>query len=409
MLSLVLAATTAFGAWDPVDERGAAALNMTPEFVHLCREGVELMYERRYDAARSHFRGLQAMYPETAVAPAMDALIWQAIMLENYDFKRVDEWKASTNEARAILEKQVNIPGHEAWEHFLLGGLTGLEAIDAARNERYMPALNMAFKALSHLEASRDAAPDFVDIQIADGMYNYWRASLARKFSFIPDFGDTRAEGVEQMQMVEEQGIFLGPAATLALTYSWLDMGRKEEALAATKRNQAAYPDNIINNMMLGSVYLTRREYPEAFRTFRGILDVDPENDRAHYLIGYSQLRMGRLDAAEVSFDRYLASDNIETWQVASTHYRQGQISAKRRDWTQAEEMYKVAAKGGNKPAKNALDNLRRLKREDRLPPPRTEQKQLATQPPERPARPEEGAPGRSTLPLELRRLPQSR
>src|SRR5690606_28993051 len=134
------------------------------------------------------------------------------------------------------------IPGNEGWEHFLMAGVAGIEAIHTMRKESYLPALQLAFEAMDHVQRSKEAAPAFVDLLLADGMYNYWRTVVTMSTPLLPDFGDHRVEGIEQMQKVEIEGVFLGPPTTLALAFTWIEERKHRNALIACLKNQRAYP-----------------------------------------------------------------------------------------------------------------------------------------------------------------------
>ena len=122
-----------------------------------------------------------------------------------------------------------------------MAGLTGVEAIHYVRQSKYMAALGGAFTAVEHAEAARKAAPDFVDFALADGMYNYWRTIITSSSSMLPDFGDHRALGIQQMQTVEQEGFFetRGHACTQLL----LDARtRRKKAIEACEKNRNATP-----------------------------------------------------------------------------------------------------------------------------------------------------------------------
>jgi len=155
--------------------RGAEMLDMEPAFMHGIQVGIEKVYFRDYSGARAHFKELEAAYPGTAIAPVADTLIWQAIMLENFDFSKEDQYWKSTERATESLEQALKTEGNQAIEHFLMAGIQGVESIHMMRKFQFIPALQRAFSAMGNIEECREIAPDFVDLKFADGMYHYWR------------------------------------------------------------------------------------------------------------------------------------------------------------------------------------------------------------------------------------------
>ena len=198
----------------------AEQLGMDKDFVLGVKEGLDLLYERRYRDTRSYFAKLEAKNPGTAVSAVGDLLVWQAMMLENFDYRFDDQYRAASKLARAKLGAAGKEPGNEGWEELMWSVVTGLEAIHAARQAKYLPALTLAFEAIDHVESTRKSAPDFVDIRLADGLYNYWRSVLTQRSKALPDFGDRKQEGIAQIQDVIDHGVFLVAPARLSMAFT---------------------------------------------------------------------------------------------------------------------------------------------------------------------------------------------
>ncbi|MBX2799298.1 MAG: tetratricopeptide repeat protein [Myxococcales bacterium] len=345
--------------------RGAEVLRMEPEFVHGIQQGLELIYLRRYDNAKAHFAALEERFPNTGLKAVIDTLVWQALMLENFDYRYDKQYWASSKQARRALGKAMDIPGNEAWEHLLMGTILGIEAIHTMRQSRYLSALQLAFQALDQIERSRSAAPEFVDLKLADGLYNYWRTVITLNSKLLPDFGDHRQQGIQEMKLVQEQGIFMRPMATLALAFTWMEENDMNKAVAACDRNRSAYPNNIVNNLVMGMATIYKRDYDGAIGLLDHIHRVDSSNMRAHYWKGVAQMRKGDLVPAQQSFERYLTGEYLEKYQRAYAHYRLGQVASRRNNYGDAAQHYTAAIKvDGHKPAKRALDRLKERRKE---------------------------------------------
>lgn len=346
--------------YPPAVYMGAMVLHMDVDFVAACIEALEAVYERDYKGAKAKFDAIGARWPGSGVAPVGRALIWQALMLENFDFKYWNQYRVAYRQARQELEQAIVQPGNDAWEYFLLGGILGVDAIDTMRHGEYLTALNRAIEALAALQKTKELAPDFKDTLLGDGLYNYWRSVLTRRSKILPDFADRRQEGIDQLTTVERQGIFLRPPATLALTFTWEEEGNWREALKAALRNQRRYPDNVINNLVLGQIYLRMRKYPLSEAAFQRVLAVSPTNQRVHYYLGRLYLRWKKLDQAEASFDRFLAFDDLADDERAYGFYYKGNVYWRRHDWENAEACYRQAWKTGHlASAKARLERIR--------------------------------------------------
>ncbi len=361
--------TRAEGAtYDPAAIRGAEQLALPVAYVQGIRDGLHLAYLRDYDGARAHFHKLDNTYPGTGIAAAVDAVIWQAIMLENWDYRHEREYLAANAKAQTQLGVALGVAGSEGWEHFLLAGMKGIEAIHTMRREKYLSALQTALDAMTHAGKSREHAPAFKDLLLADGMYSYWRTVVSRQSRLIPDFGDKRAEGIAQMEEVERDGVFLGPPATLSLAFSFIEESEHAKALAATRRNHSVYPDNIINLLVMGQIQSYQRHFSDAHETWDQVLTVDPSNQRVLYWRGLTFLRSGKSADAIPQLETYLASGYLEPHHRSWTLYRLGEAYYRQKRYADAEASYTAAVKvDGHQSAKSALERMRASRREGRI------------------------------------------
>ncbi|MEZ4238926.1 MAG: tetratricopeptide repeat protein [Myxococcota bacterium] len=347
---------------------GAKALHLDPMFVHAVREGLELLYLRRYNEARDHFARVEETFPGTGVRAVADTLVWQALMLENFDYRYDKQYWVSSKQARAELEAALAKPGNEGWERLASAAIVGIESIHTMRQGSYLSALQLAFQAMEHIEKCREAAPEFVDLKLADGLYNYWRSVVTMNSKVLPDFGDHRVEGIEQMTVVEQTGLFMKPMASFALVFSWLEENDMKRASASCTQNRVKYPDNIVNNLTCGMVYTESRRYDDALAVYDRVLQVDPKNDRVHYLKGYTLLRKGDAAGAKTELERYLASTHLEDYQKSYAQMRMGQALARLEQYAAAVDAYKAAIKiDGNKQAKKMLDKLEERKKQKKI------------------------------------------
>jgi len=354
--------------YDEASYRGAEQLSLEPAYVQGVRDGLEKVYVRDYDGARKHFFKLDNQFPGTGIKPATDVVIWQAVMLENWDFRYDAEYRAANADAQTQLTKALTVPGHEGWEHFLMAGILGIEAIHVVRQEKYLSALQIALDAMTHAGQARDSSPDFTDLLLADGMYNYWRTVVTQNSKVLPQFADKRVEGLAQMKVVEDEGIFLTAPARLSLSFSYVEEHDDRSALAELLENKRLYPDNVINLLVLGQVLSSMRRFDEALAAYDHIREVDPGNQRVLYWRGVTLLNAGRSGEALEPLTAYLESDYLETWHRSWTHYRLAQVYYRQKRYPEAEAEYREAIEiDGHKSAKAALERMLEAKKTGRI------------------------------------------
>jgi len=358
---------------DPVDSystrpysdrayEGARVLQMDVAFVEDCIQATDLLFRRDYIGAREAFEDAGARWPNSGLAPVGRTLVYQAMMLENMDFRLEAQYVQAAKQARQQLQEAMEVPGNEAWEAFIYGGILGVDAIHSVRKGQYLSALTRGFEAMRSVNRAKKLAPEFKDPLLGDGLYNYWRTVISQSVKGLPAFGDNRKLGIEQMQTVEREAIFLGPAATFALTYTWLEEGARARALSAARRNQKRYPDNVVNNMLIGRIYMYRRMYAESEASFKRVLKVSPKNQQVHYYLGRMYLRTKQLSKAEEHVDAFLEFELNDSSRSRAL-YAKGLIYYRRKDYDTAEQYVSQAWDVGKlQRAKRRLEKIQRMR-----------------------------------------------
>jgi tetratricopeptide (TPR) repeat protein len=334
----------AAGLYSDVVRRGAFLLRMDVAFVHGCYEAVQMTYRRQYLAAKTKFADVGKTYPGSGTEPIGQVLVWQALMIENFDFKYDSQYQLAFKRARQELSDAILTPGNDAWDQFLMASLLGVDAIHAMRKSEYVTALNRGIDAIKYINRCKELAPGFVDAYLGDALYNYWRTIITQSTKGLPSFGDMRVKGIEQMRQVEKEGIFLGPAATLSLTYTWIEEGDLKRALASAQRNKRAYPENIINNLVLGRIQVSMRSFAEAEATYAGVLRIEPDNQRVHYYRTLLYMRTRDWPKAHASIDTYLKF-KLEPEFAAAGHYQKGVIYFREENYKAAEASLQASLK----------------------------------------------------------------
>jgi tetratricopeptide (TPR) repeat protein len=339
---------------------GAKELGVPFPFVQGVQQGMALLFLREYGNARAHFIALEERYPGTAVASVGQVLVWQGLMLENFDFKYDKQYQVALKAALKELKRVKKVSGSDGWEELLFAGMIGVDAIHSMRREKYIQALSRAFEAMEHISAAKEAAPNFPDLRLADGMYAYWRSIITLSIKGLPDYGDDRLSGIEHMEYVRDNGVFLAAPASLGLTYTWLEERRYKRAIKEGERNRAAYPDNIINNLVVARSYIKVKKYKRAIAILDHIQQVDSKNDRAHYYKAVALGREKRWDESVLSLQRYLKAPYLEPIHEAAAQYRLGRIYLNRKDYKAAESAFHRAVKlTKHAGAKKALNTIK--------------------------------------------------
>jgi predicted negative regulator of RcsB-dependent stress response len=343
--------------------QGGEELKMHPSFVQGAARGLELVFLRDYKGAKNGWDSLEVDFPGTATRHVGRLLIYQSLMLENLDYRFEKQYLTHSALALKALDAAEQVPGNEAWEAFLRGGVEGIEAIHMMRKKQYVASLARGLEALKALEVLREIAPGFVDPLLGDGLYHYWRTVMGQKSRLIPKGEDNQDRGLALMRKAEKEALFVAPAATLSLAYAHLEARRLSEAEAALLRNQALFPDNVLNNMVLARVLIMRGRLPQAMVLLDRVQAVDTDNHRVHYYRATALMRKGELQEAHASIDLYLSLPLEPLYQAVGWH-RKGDIHVRERNWDAAINAFGKAVEIDNyEPSKKRLVRLEKRKR----------------------------------------------
>ncbi len=338
----------------------AAALGADVAQVEATRAALELLYERRYKEARKAFDALTTRYPTSGIGPVGVALLYQALMFENFDFRYEQPYRLAADQAKSQLALGAKEPGNDAFEAFLGAGLAAVDAILALRKGEYVGALDRALYAMRLLDRTKQLAPGFADTRLGDGMYLYWRTVVTKSSSLLPDFPDKRAEGLAFMRQAETEAVFLAPGATLTLAYAYIEERKLQSALDRSLALRMRYADNVINNMTIGRVYTSLRRYPDALRVYDEVLGDDPHNQRVHYFRGIVLARAGKPTDALKAFQTYVGFRDVPAPLRSAAWFRIGATYETLKDDKRAIAAYEQAMKAHkHEAARRAITRLK--------------------------------------------------
>jgi len=290
-------------------------------------------------------------------------LIFQCLMLENFDYRFERQYETHAALALRDIERAQAIPGNEAWEHFLRGGVLGIQGIHEMRKSNYVASMRKGIDALGSLKALEEHAPDFVDPDLGYGLFMYWRTVIGKRSKLIPEGEDRRAQGIALIEKVEKKGAFVAPGATLALAYIYMEEGKPRKAAGYSHRLAQRYPNNVINGLLHTRLLMRLRRYTKAIETIAHVLATDTDNHRAHYYEATIHLRKNRLEAAQAAIDRFLAMPLEEDARAYGLH-RKADIFFRQKNYEQARTYYRQAVDLNNYgPSKRRLSRLDEMKK----------------------------------------------
>lgn len=346
----------------PNIRHAATSLGMDESLADQSSTALHLIYKRDYKAARQAFSTLHSQHPELAIGNVGRMLIFQCLMLENFDYRFERQYESHAALALRDIDLAQATPGNEAWEHFLRGGVLGIQAIHEMRKGNYVTSMRKGMEALSSLKALESDAPDFVDPDLGYGLFMYWRTVIGQRSKLIPEGEDRRALGIALIEQVEKKGAFIAPGATLALAYIYMEEGKARKAIRYSDRLVRRYPDNVINGLLYTRLMMRLRRYQKALAFMDHVLAIDTDNHRVHYYRATTHLRLNQLDEAQSAIDRFLAMP-LEVDPRAYGLHRKADIFFRQKEYDKARDYYQRAVSVNSYgPSKRRLAMLDQMK-----------------------------------------------
>lgn len=340
----------------PSDIDAAAMLKVPLDLFVTARKGCQLLFARRYREAKTVFDDISARYPTTGVGPLGVAILYQALMFENFDWKYDAQFRNASAMARAQLEQGLSESGGETMKEFVLAAIGGIDAVHSLRKGDYLQALGSALVAIRALDQTEEQAPGLYDAKIGDGMYLYWRSVVTASSSFLPDFPDRRADGIRALMQAESGGVLLGPGASLVMSYSYIEERDWPAALAEVDKNASVYPDCIVNALTRGRILTAMGRYPDAIAVYDHVIAQQAQNERVYYFRGIVQNRQGNVADAITDWTTYLAYPSPPPEYKGQTWFRLGLARTSTGDTEGARAAFTEGAKLDNGPSKKALE-----------------------------------------------------
>ena len=353
-----------FGATNTSKFSGENPLGVSRAEFGATQLGMDMIYQRRYPEALEHFEAMGFDFPDSPVGPIGRALVHQAAMFENYDFSRERAYQTEVAEFRDRLGPAQRSSRNPEWISFLNAVYLGVDAMYDVRKKRYVSAFDKAWEALEEIKRVRRGAPEFKDVELAFGLYNYWRTVITEAVKVLPPFGNKRDEGLAQMRVAREEGLLAAAPASFGLTFSLIEKGELKAAIAEGERTHREYPGSLLNQLILAQAYRRAEKFDSSLDLLKQLLAKNPDVERIWFQIAEVHYKSRKNNqAAKSAYKRYLQSDPVDTYK-AYTLYRLGQLESRARNFDAAIELYERALKiePKFKRAKKRLEDARNSK-----------------------------------------------
>jgi len=200
-----------------------------PRMAELAGRGIHQYYMLEFEEGRQTFETLAEEFPKHPSGYLCLAGLLEAKMIMQRQHDDEEEMYANLEKCLLLCDAEIEA-GREASGLLFKGGALGYRGLHRWRRKQHFGAFKDGTAGVRHLKAAVKLDAKLYDAYYGLGLYDYYKAKYSKTFSFIPFIRDTREEGIEELVLCMEKGLFSAAASRIALMSILFDEQRLEEA-----------------------------------------------------------------------------------------------------------------------------------------------------------------------------------
>jgi tetratricopeptide (TPR) repeat protein len=226
------------------------------------KQGLDLLYDMQFEAARARFDSIDARYPNHPVGPFLKGLnIWWAIMLDLTDTSHDEAFLSAMDEVIARCDELLDEDADHFDATFFKGAALGFRGRLHSNRGRWFKAALDGKSAIGYVRDIAQRAPENDDYVFGKGMYDYYAAIIPEEYPvskalmwMMPDGNKER--GLELLRRSAEEGWYIQTEAVYFLTQ--IHYLYEDNFVAARERVRwlrETHPNNPYFHVFEGRVY----------------------------------------------------------------------------------------------------------------------------------------------------------
>lgn len=277
-------------------------------------EGLDELYNMKFEAAARRFERIAERYPEHPAGPFLEALnLWWKILPDLANEAHDEAFFAAMEEVIERSDRLLKQDDDAFDAMFFKGAALGFRGRLRSNRGKWLKAARDGLRAMDYVLDVVEREPDVADYAFGKGMYDYYAAAIPEKYPFLRPFalffpdGD-RQRGIEALQRTMQDGRLVRAEAVyflLQIHYIFENDFDKSVEYAAWLRER--YPDNSFFHAIEGRVYarwgrwtLSDPVFEEVYARYRaGRAGYNPSlAGQALFFLARSRMAYGDYEAA---------------------------------------------------------------------------------------------------------------
>ena len=290
-------------------------------------QGIEQIYNIKFEKAEKTFRGLIADYPKHPAGRFFLAMIdWWKIRLNSGNEDYDDIFYQKLEDVIYFCEEILDDDSENVDALFFLGGSIGFRGRLRIMRESWLSAADDGREALPVVEEAALLDPDNLDVQLGFGIYNYYAEVIPDEYPLVKPLmiffpsGDKKL-GIKQLKSTAMNGLYAKHEARYFLMTLYYNFEKDwESAQHYSEMLTSSFPNNPVFERWRGRIAVKKGDWITADSIFKNVLVKAKKN-----LTGYNKLKVKReatyyvannykitaqLDSALVYFNRCIIYSN---------------------------------------------------------------------------------------------------
>jgi tetratricopeptide (TPR) repeat protein len=309
---------------------------MTPQVEQLVRSGQKDMYSCDFDLAHQKFDEVIRRFPSHPIGYMYKAEVFWWVALSDKTNKSLENsFNRYTEQAIAKGEELLRKDPKDFYSLLSLAGTYGNKVrFLISINKRYVGSLSPGKKGNSYCTQGLALRPDYVDLLIGTGAFNYFAGALPaiiKPFAWLLGARGDREKGLKELQTVAQKGEFGQIEAKTVLLGVYYNEERFDDYRALTTELIDLYPSNHVFYMWLANYYISRSQLDDGIHCFSDLIGRANKNsgvriskDYAYYEKGRIELKRKALHEAEISFSKAIETAGKNANLLPLAHLRKG-------------------------------------------------------------------------------------
>ena len=309
-------------------DNGSTSVLENPYVRERATEGLDHLYNMRFDEAATIFSDIDARYPSHPIGPFLKALnLWWTILLDLSDTSNDDAFYAAMEEVIDRSDRMLKSDRTNFDAFFFKGAALGFRGrLRSNRGDWFRAAMD-GKRAMDYVLAVARKDPNNPDYIFGKGIYDYYAAVVEDRYPFTKPVmvffpnGD-RERGIAELTRTAQSGTLIQTeAAYFLLQIYYMFEQDYEKSVYYADWLRKRHPENSFFHTYEGRVFARWGQWDRAESVFRGVLK------------RYYQKRSGYNDAAAEQAWYYLARGSMARgdYEQALTHLQNLQIMTSRR------------------------------------------------------------------------------